>query len=83
MANLVLFEVEIGGRSIVIGGFSTHGWVRQLSTDEQDRDSLESEQYPENVIQGSNGSFVFNLTDNLRFDEVSKITLVDYFTKAH
>ena len=34
MANLLLFEVEVGGRSIVIGGFSTHGWVAGLNDNE-------------------------------------------------
>ena len=30
MANLILFEVEVGDRTIVIGGFSTNGWVTKL-----------------------------------------------------
>lgn len=38
MANLVLFEVEVGGRSVVIGGFSTHGWVDGL----QENDDIDS-----------------------------------------
>lgn len=30
MANLVIFEVEVGGRTCVIGGFTTNGWVTSL-----------------------------------------------------
>ena len=34
MANIVLFEVEVGGRTCVIGGFTTNGWVTMLSAEE-------------------------------------------------
>ena len=34
MANLVLFEVEVGGRTCVIGGFTTNGWVTALQAEE-------------------------------------------------
>ena len=45
MANLVLFEVEVGGRTCVIGGFSTNGWVTHLSAEEGNvNGSFESEQ---------------------------------------
>ena len=83
MANLLIFETEIGGRAVVFGGFSTHGWVTALSDEDRSNDSFDSEQQiHEKVVQGSNGSFIFNLTDNLRFDEVTKITASDYYTKA-
>ena len=34
MANVVLFEVEVGGRTYVIGGFTTNGWVTKLQAEE-------------------------------------------------
>ena len=36
MANLILLEVEVGGRTCVIGGFTTNGWVTHLSSEDQD-----------------------------------------------
>ena len=82
MANLVLFEVEVGGRTCVIGGFSTNGWVTHLSSEEGNiNGSFESEQDGDK-IQGRNGSFIFNLTDNMRFDEMTSSWAADYYTKA-
>ena len=43
MANLILFEVEVGGRDVVIGGFSTHGWVTELSSEDNINGSFESD----------------------------------------
>ena len=81
MANLVLFEVEVGGRTCVIGGFSTNGWVTHLSSEEGNvNGSFESEQ-DQDKIQGRNGSFIFNLTDNLRFDEMTSSWAANYYTK--
>ena len=34
MANIVLFEVEVGGRTCVIGGFTTNGWVTKLQAED-------------------------------------------------
>ena len=37
------------------------------------------------IIQGSNGSFIFNLTDNLRLDEMMNARLgqnIQYYTRA-
>ena len=81
MANLILFEVEVGGRDVVIGGFSTHGWVTRLSAEDNANGSFESE-LDQDRIQGKNGSFIFNLTDNTRLDEVTSITAQNYLTKA-
>jgi hypothetical protein len=85
MANLLLFEVEIGGRTCVIGGFSTNGWVTHLSSEvnnlssEDSNGNYERDQDDEK-FQGENGSFIFNLTDNLRFDEVT--SAVDHYKRA-
>ena len=68
MANILLFEVEVGGRNIIIGGFSTHGWVAGLNNNQEEDE--EASQGVDSTIQGSNGSFIFNLTDNLRLDEM-------------
>ncbi len=32
MANILIFEVEIANRTVVLGGFSTNGWVTSLSS---------------------------------------------------
>ena len=48
MANLLLFEVEIGGRTSVIGGFSTNGWVTHLSS-EDSFSSFERDQEDEKI----------------------------------
>lgn len=34
MANLILIEVEVAGRTCIIGGFTTNGWVTSLSEDD-------------------------------------------------
>lgn len=84
MANLLLFEVEVGGRNIVIGGFTTHGWVAGLNENE-DGEEDEVSQGVDSTVQGSNGSFIFNLTDNLRFDEMTTPRLCQniwYYTRA-
>ena len=39
MANILLFEVEVGNRTVVFGGFSTNGWVTSLSQDNMNDDS--------------------------------------------
>ena len=49
MANLILFEVEVGGRSVVIGGFSTNGWVTELRSDDNLNASYESDLSQEKI----------------------------------
>lgn len=84
MANIVLFEVEVGGRTYIIGGFTTNGWVTKLQAEENNsmNGSYEESNQDHEKIQGRNGSFIFNLTENLRLDEVTSITMSDYYTKA-
>lgn len=81
MANVLVFEVEIGNRTVVFGGFSTNGWVERLRTDTESDNSDSEQAYQNRVIQGSGGSFLFNLTDNMRFNAVETYDF-DYYTKA-
>ena len=82
MANLLLFEVEVGSRTCVVGGFTTNGWVTRLSSEDNENNGSFESGEDHREIQGRGGSFIFNLTDNLRLDEVTSIDTSTYVTKA-
>ena len=50
MANVLVFEVEIGNRTVVFGGFSTNGWVERLRTDTESDNSDSEHAYQNRVI---------------------------------
>eukprot|EP00347_Sterkiella_histriomuscorum_P018935 403343594 len=63
MPNLILMHVDLRGQKVVIGGYSSHGWVRdsQVTQIVNGMDLMMRN-------GGDETSFMFNLTHNLRFE---------------
>lgn len=65
MPNLVLMLVEDRDDKVVLGGYSSHGWVRNTSV------SKVAKEMDLNLgIGGDESSFLFNITQNLRFEAI-------------
>jgi|LauGreDrversion4_2_1035121.scaffolds.fasta_scaffold924597_1 hypothetical protein len=65
MPNVIIMRVDYAGQKMIIGGYSSHGWLRE-------------DMITENVggmdltmrFGGDDTCFLFNLTHNLRFDSI-------------
>jgi len=72
MANVIIMQVEIRGEKVVIGGFSSHGWLKDGNVTQTINGKLF---LASNVgmdltmkFGGDESCFLFNLSQNLRFD---------------
>lgn len=63
MPNIILMQIENRGQKQIIGGFSSHGWLRDSSIT-QNINGMDLTMR----FGGDETCFLFNLTQNLRFD---------------
>ncbi len=72
MPNVILMRVEFGGQKLIIGGYTSHGWLREdMITENVGGMNLTMR------FGGDDTCFLFNLTQNLRFDTLKHSDLAD------
>lgn len=70
--NLILFQLDDSSQRIVVGGYSSHGWIRESKQGVMKQ--LGKGLMDLNIMGtgGDDSTFLFNLTHNLRFDTLKK-----------